>query len=130
MRAVNLVQRLLSGAHAVFQVRPSAPVPLSAAHDRKGPQAGSSIAAQNRRHRRLRKLSVGPFREHSNAGGGAHETVKRSWVGSNLTRQLFRRFGSAIDEVRDAELREASDSACDVTSIYDLEYADVCRRSL
>jgi hypothetical protein len=78
----------------------------------------------------LRKLSIGPFREHSNAGGGAHETVERSWVGSNLTRQLFRRFGSAIDEVRDTKLREAGDSACDVTSIYELEYADVCRRSL
>src|ERR1700680_2196234 len=127
MRAVNLVQRLLSGADAVFQVRPPAPVPLSAAHDRKGPQAGSSVAAQNRRHRRLRKLSVGPYGEHSNAGSGAHETVERLRVGSDLTCQLFSRFRRAIDEVRDTELREASDSACDITSSHDLEYADVCR---
>jgi hypothetical protein len=51
-------------------------------------------------------------------------------VSSDLACQLLRRFGSAIDEVRDAELREASDSACDVACIYDLEYADVRRQSL
>src|SRR4249919_2522003 len=111
MRAVNIVQRLLSGADAVFQVRPATPVPLSAAHDRKGPQAGSSVASQNRRHRRLRKLSVGPFREHANAGGSAHETIERLWVSSDLTGELFRGFGSAIDEVRDTKLGEARNGA-------------------
>jgi hypothetical protein len=105
---ITAASSLFSGADAVFQVRPPAPVPLSAAHDRKGPQAGSSVAAQSCRHRRLRKLSVGTFREHANAGGGTHETVERLRVSSDLTRQVFRRFGSAIDEVRDTELREAT----------------------
>jgi hypothetical protein len=51
-------------------------------------------------------------------------------VSSDLTCQLFRRFGSAIDEVRDTELREACDRAGDVTCVHDLEYADVSRLSL
>jgi hypothetical protein len=90
-------------------------VPVSASHHRKGAQAGSRVAAQNRGHWRLRKLSVGAFREHSNAGGGAHETVQRLWVRSDLPGQFLRRLGSRLDEVRDTELRQARDLACDVS---------------
>src|ERR1700752_4322928 len=106
MRAVNLLYRLLPGSDAVFQVRPPAPVPFSASHDRPGPQAGSRITAQNRRHRRLRKLSIGTLREHSHAGSRAHETVERPGIRSDLLCQLLRRFGS-LQEVRDSELGEA-----------------------
>ena len=130
VRAVDMVQRLLSCSDAILQVRPAAPVPFPASHGRKSPQAPSRIGAQNRRHRRLRKLSVRPLREHSNAGSGAHETVERLWISSHLLCQFLRRFGGRLDKVRDAELCEARDSARDVSPRHKLENADVCRRSL
>jgi hypothetical protein len=78
----------------------------------------------------LRKSSVGPFGENAYAGGGAHEAVERLRISSDLTGELFRGFGNSIDEVRNPELRKARDRACDMTSIHDLEYADVSRQSL
>src|SRR5580700_2202203 len=92
----------------------------------KAPQAGSRVAAQDRGHRRPRKLSVGPFREHTHAGGGAHQTVERFWVSSDLLCQLVGRFGSSLDEVGDAELGEARDGARDASPIHELENADMC----
>jgi hypothetical protein len=130
MHAVNVVEGLLPGSHAIVQVRPAAPVPVSAGHGGEGAQAGSGIAAQNAGHRRLRKLSVGPFAEHTNAGGSAHQPVQRLRIRTDLARQLFRRLGSGLDEVRDTQLREAGDNARHVRAVQQLEHAHVCGRTL
>jgi hypothetical protein len=86
--AVNLVQSLLSGSHAIFQVRPPAAMPFPASHHGKGTQAGSRVAAQNRGHGRLRELAVGTFGEHSDASGGTHQAVEGLRVRADLTGQL------------------------------------------
>src|SRR5258708_3428432 len=130
VRAVNLLKRLLAGSDAIFQVRPPVSVPLSASHDGKGPQAGSGVTAKNLRQWRLRKLSVSLFRKHSHAGGCADEAVERNGVSSDLICQLFRGFGSRLDEVRDTKLGQTRDSARDIVATHELEYAGVCRRSL
>ncbi len=72
----------------------------------------------------------GPFREHADASGGAHEAIEGLGIRADLGGQFGGGFGSVFDEVRDTELREASDGASDVNAIHDLEDADVRRRSL
>jgi hypothetical protein len=118
VRSVDLVKRLLTGSHAVFQSRPSATVPLPAAHDRKRPQAGIGVAAQNRRHGHFRKRSLRSLRQNSHTGGGPHETVQGLWVGPALAREFLGRSGASLEQVGNSELGEAGDGTRHVGAIH------------
>ena len=109
--AVDFFERLLAGADAIFQMGPSAPVPLDPpmiagasgweSHWCAGPQTSAFAKI-------FRRL----FPEHSDAGGGAHETVERLRVCADLTRQFVSGFGVRLPpDPGVPNLREAGDGA-------------------
>jgi hypothetical protein len=78
------------------------------------------VAAQNRRHRRFRKRSVRPLRQHSHTGGCPHEAVKGLGVGSGLGGEFLGRSGASLNKIRDSELGKAGDGTRNVGAIQQL----------
>src|SRR5260370_2891343 len=106
-RAVNLVQVLLSSAHAIIEMGPAESVPISAVYYREGSQAGIRVAAQHGGQRRFGKLSIGAFRKHSHAGSGAHQPIETARVSSDLPAKLLTRFRSLFDKIGNDDPRKA-----------------------
>src|SRR5260370_4033505 len=129
-RAVNLVQGLLSSAHAIIEMGPAESVPISAVYYREGSQAGIRVAAQHGGQRRFGKLSIGAFRKHSHAGSGAHEPIETAGVSSDLPAKLLRRLRTVFDKIGNAEPRKARNRAGNADAVQQLKHANVRRRCM
>src|SRR5260370_19864855 len=105
--AINFVKRLLSRAHAIIEMRPAEPVPISAVYHREGSQAGIRVVAQHGGQRRFGKLSIGAFRKHSHARSRAHQPIETARASSDLCGQFVSRLGTVLYKIGNDDPRTA-----------------------